>query len=189
MPVPGMNREQMMQQKRLAKPYVSQTDPRFEKAWMDHAGESDQDGDAHTRKSGYNSRGMNDRIGEAYTDGQLDPKGRLRETFERMEKQFGADTAAQILDEVMRVAASEDISYQGPMDPPDNINQDGMYGASSYPPPDFGSQQPHTTLPPTDGNLRALEEFNGYPVSAQPGPGPVRNQTAPMPGQKRLRRR
>lgn len=116
-----------------------------------------------------------------------DNQGALYEKFGQLSKQVGTESAMQILDELLRIAASEDVN--GAMAPPDNINQDGMYGASSFPPPDFGSQQPRTTLDATDGNLQGLEAFNGYPVSAQPGPGPVRNQMAPMPGQKRLRRR
>lgn len=93
-----------------------------------------------------------------------------------MRELFGEESAAQILDEVLRIAAFQDTG--GQMQMPKHM-QDGTFGGGSLPRPDFGNQQPYTTGPTGDGDMVALEQHYGYPVSANNRTGnpmaPVRN--------------
>lgn len=104
------------------------------------------------------------------------------QTAAEMRDLFGDETAAEILSEVLRVAAYQDMGgkVQG-MQAPDRMMGEGM------PAPDFGNQQPYTTGPAGDGDMMALEQYYGYPVSANNLTGnpnaPVRN----MPGGGRKR--
>lgn len=97
--------------------------------------------------------------------GAAPPNRSMDDIMRRGIETFGPDAFMAIMDDVLRLAASEDIN--GRLPPPDTSGQ--------LPPPDFGAQQPYTTMDPTDGNLMALEDHYGYPVSANKTSGPVRN--------------
>jgi hypothetical protein len=106
--------------------------------------------------------------------------GAQKRSFDQVNSEFrqlfGDEIATQVLDEVMRMAAFQDSG--GQLQLPDHMTN-GDYGGGSLPRPDFGDQQPHTTGPTGDGDLAALEQYYGYPVSANNLTGnpnaPVRN--------------
>jgi hypothetical protein len=110
---------------------------------------------------------------------------RLNDSLRKMTELFGEESAAQILDEVLRVSAFQDIGgqVQG-RQAPDRMMGEGM------PRPDFGNQQPYTTGPTGDGDMMALEQYYGYPVSGNNLTGnpnaPVRNMPQQQNGPRRL---
>ena len=65
---------------------------------------------------------------------------------------FGEDGFMDMMDRIMGMA--DPAQYEG-VEPIDT---------TMLPPPDFGDQQPVTTLPPTDENLMGLESYYGYPT-------------------------
>lgn len=199
MPIPGMNRQSLMDQ--IPKGSLpndengrghNQVDPRYSRQTnMNIAQQSLGDANYAGVQELYGSPNI---APAPYTEGiypqdkglgpaasmEFGMRGsRLTDTIKKMTDLFGEDSAAQILDEVLRVAAFQDTG--GKMQTPDFM-QNGEYGGGSLPPPDFGNQQPYTTGPAGDGDMVALEQHYGYPVSANNRTGnpnaPVRN----MPG-------
>jgi hypothetical protein len=64
---------------------------------------------------------------------------------------FGEDGFMDLMDEVMKQVPQSEYAGREPID------------TTMMPPPDFGDQQPVTTLPPTDENMMGLEDYYGYP--------------------------
>jgi hypothetical protein len=161
-----------------------QVNPAFSRRTnMNIANRDMTDGNLSGVQSQYGTRGV---PSAPYTDGPgLGPrstqefKGRgaaIAETMNKFTEHFGPETASQILDELMRIAASEDVN--GRMKAPSNARMfSESDGHEGYPSPDFGDQHPYTTREPTDGNLMGLEEELGYPPRVSPVSrrSPVRN--------------
>lgn len=90
---------------------------------------------------------------------------RYADLFRRGSELLGGDDAfAELMDEVLRIAASQEASGQ---------QVTGNLDTTQLPPPDFGAMQPVTDREPTDANMADLEGYYGYPVKArQPGTPP-----------------
>lgn len=132
---------------------------------------NDEYGDAQTMTDPRYSRQLNSNIAAMHpTDANMasaNPNQRLEQVFQKGMELFGPDGMAEIMDEVLRIAISQETNDQQVTG---NLDTTGM------PPPDFGDQQPYTTMAPTDSNMAALEAHYGYPVSANKSKrGPVRN--------------
>ncbi len=80
------------------------------------------------------------------------PKRNLQTALSDAVNTFGEDGLMELLDRIKGM--SDPAQYEG-VEPIDT---------TMLPPPDFGDQQPVTTLPPSDENLMGLEGYYGYPT-------------------------
>ncbi len=130
------------------------------------------------------------------TDGNMETlhdmgqqNGDLSAAFTEFVRMFGQEDAMSILQEVVGSGVNYDLN--GQETPSRGIS--AQLHAAGAPPPDFGAQQPVTTLPPTDSNMMNLEDHYGFPVHAQgpnsPKGAPVYNgppgMLPPLPRKKR----
>jgi hypothetical protein len=108
--------------------------------------------------------------------GPMDPRGaqpqrNLQTALSEMVNTFGEDGLMELFDRIKSMA--DPAQYEG-MEPIDT---------TMLPPPDFGDQQPVTTLPPSDENLGGLESYYGYPTKVvQPGTPGGRQLNNSFPG-------
>lgn len=107
---------------------------------------------------------------------RFDAKSQRMDQLTQQGLELFGDSFYDIMDQVVRMGAEQDMGNQIPLPP---HFQGGGMSSSTLPPPDFGNQQPVSTWAESDGDLRALEEYYGYPVhvsNGRPGPNqPIRN--------------
>jgi hypothetical protein len=79
------------------------------------------------------------------------PQRNLQTALSEAVNTFGEDGLMELLDRIKGMADPAQYEGREPID------------TTMMPPPDFGDQQPVTTLPPSDEHLMGLEGYFGYP--------------------------